>query len=160
MNTYIRFITNPKSFITFSCFKMMINPTFNTCFYFIVFYHTYYMTNWYISVDRTNGSRWLYIWWWFSIYMSRAITESICNAFENRQKMTMSNSHTDGNVLYLHGNAIARFTEDGDLEISNAGWTSNTTKERLNGLRGVSIHQRNFQWFLNDVPWNGDWTKI
>ena len=92
--------------------------------------------------------------------MSRAITESICNAFENRQKMTMSNSHTDGNVLYLHGNAIARFTEDGDLEISNAGWTSNTTKERLNGLRGVSIHQRNFQWFLNDVHWNGDWTKI
>ena len=92
--------------------------------------------------------------------MSRAITESICNAFENRRKMTMSNSHTDGNVLYLHGNAIARFSEEGDLEISNAGWTSNTTKERLNGLRGVSIHQKNFQWFLNGEPWNGGWRKI
>jgi len=92
--------------------------------------------------------------------MSRAITESICNAFENRQKMTMSNSHTDGNALFLHGNMIARFNDSGDLEVSNGGWSSNTTKERLNGLRGVSVHQKNFQWFLNGEAWNGDWKTV
>jgi len=44
--------------------------------------------------------------------------------------------------------------------ITNAGWQSNTTKERLNGLSGVSIYQKNFQWFLNGKPWNGDWITV
>jgi hypothetical protein len=30
-----------------------------------------------------------------------------------------------------------------------------TTKERLNGLNGVNIHQKDFQWYLNGEAWNG-----
>jgi hypothetical protein len=46
------------------------------------------------------------------------------------------------------------------LSISNAGWASNTTKERLNGLPNVRIHQKNWNWFLNGVEWNGEWTRV
>jgi hypothetical protein len=37
---------------------------------------------------------------------------------------------------------------------------TNTTKERLNGLTGVNIYQTNFQVFLNDKAWDGDWIRI
>ena len=48
----------------------------------------------------------------------------------------------------------------GILSISNAGWESNTTKERLNGLPGVSIRQKNWSWFLNGEEWDGNWKRI
>lgn len=89
----------------------------------------------------------------------RKITALTTLAFERKQKLSMGNTHTDGEALYLHGNKIAEWREDG-LYISNAGWMSNTTKERLNGLRGVSISQKNFTWFLNGREWDGEWIKI
>jgi hypothetical protein len=59
----------------------------------------------------------------------------------------------DGTVLFLlHGNAIAR-RKGSRVEISAAGWATNTTKERLGGLLwrvGGSIWQSDFQWY-----WNG-----
>jgi len=71
--------------------------------------------------------------------------------------------HLDyGNVwkLKLHGNTIATIDEMNMLSISNAGWESNTTKERLNGLPNVRINQKKFQWYLNGNEWNGEWTRI
>jgi hypothetical protein len=57
-------------------------------------------------------------------------------------------------VLKLHGNAIARRDiEGGHLEVTNASWYSNTTKERLNGLNGVSIYQKKGVWHLNGYVW-------
>ena len=50
--------------------------------------------------------------------------------------------------------------KDGELHITSAGWQTNTTKERLNGIPGVRIQQRNWTWYLNDKKWNGEWTKI
>jgi hypothetical protein len=90
----------------------------------------------------------------------RQITREIVAAFMMRETKRIGNSYTDGTTLYLHDNAIAKFDEYGRLWITNAGWKSNTTKERLNGLPGVSIHQRNYTWYLNDEPWNGDWVRI
>ena len=90
----------------------------------------------------------------------RKITREIVAAFMMRETKRIGNSYTDGTTLYLHDNAIAKFDKDGRLWITNAGWKSNTTKERLNGLPGVSIHQRNYTWHLNDEPWNGDWVRI
>lgn len=90
----------------------------------------------------------------------RQITREIVAAFMMRETKRIGNSYTDGTTLYLHDNAIAKFDKDGRLWITNAGWKSNTTKERLNGLPGVSIHQRNYTWYLNDEPWNGDWVRI
>ena len=89
----------------------------------------------------------------------RQVTRDIVSAFIARTPSTKGNSHTDGVTLYLHGNAIARHGAAG-LEISNAGWQSNTTKERLNGLPGVSISQKNWAWFLNGKEWDGSWVTV
>ena len=65
-------------------------------------------------------------------------------------------------VLKLHGNAIARY-DVGDiktLEVCNGGWSSNTTKERLNGLPGVRVHQKDWDWYLNGAQWDGDWKAV
>lgn len=83
----------------------------------------------------------------------RKVTQKTCNAFENRRKCTSGNTYTDGNALYLHGNKIAEWI-DGELYISSCGWETVTTKERLNGLHGVNIYQKDFVWYLNGVAWH------
>lgn len=89
----------------------------------------------------------------------RKITSQIVGAFNYHNAAKLSNTESDGRSLYLHGNKIAEWREDG-LWITNAGWSSNTTKERLNGLRGVSIYQKDFNWYLNDKEWDGRWVRV
>lgn len=91
--------------------------------------------------------------------MSRKVTTQIVSAFMAGNKLTVGNSHTYGSALFLHGNKIAEKREDG-LYISNAGWSTNVTKERLNALPDVSIGQKNFIWYLNGNQWSGEWTKV
>lgn len=94
----------------------------------------------------------------------RQITKDAIHAFMEGEYFLRSNTEvicTPMSVsLYLHKHPIARRFKDGSIIISNAGWFSNTTKERLNGIPGVSIVQRNYCWFLNDVEWDGDWIKL
>ncbi len=94
----------------------------------------------------------------------RKITADAVRAFRNRQTFKRGNTEVkvfDNSVaLYLHGNMLAEYAADGALYINDGGWQSNTTKERLNGLPNVSIHQKNFQWYLNGEAWSGDWTLI
>lgn len=89
----------------------------------------------------------------------RKITEEVVGAFERMTPRTLGNTHTDGMSLFLHGNEIARHTTEG-IKITNAGWMSNTTKERLNGLRGVSISQKKGVWYLNGKEWDGEWVLV
>ena len=44
--------------------------------------------------------------------------------------------------------------------INTCGYRTTTTKERLNGLSGVHIQQKNFVWYLNGNKWNGDAVKL
>ena len=88
----------------------------------------------------------------------RQITERIVRAFEGRYEFRIDNSYTDGQGLWLHGNKIAMW--DGNLWITDAGWRSRVTKERLNGLSGVSIRQERGVWYLNGREWNGEWTNV
>jgi hypothetical protein len=94
----------------------------------------------------------------------RKITRDSVNAFLNRQTFKRQNmevtSFDDSFYLKLHGNTIAVLHGDGTLMITDAGWQSNTTKERLNGLPNVNIHQKNFVWYLNGEEWNGNLTQI
>jgi len=85
-------------------------------------------------------------------------TEQTCLAFERGEVKRVGNTFTDGKRLYLFDNLIAEHRADG-LHISNAGWFSKTTKERLNGLTGVSISQSRGKWYLNGKEWDGDWIK-
>ena len=80
-------------------------------------------------------------------------------AFDNGYNFNQSNTMVNGGVLRLHGNRIADHDPDTNKTmISLAGWNTHTTKERLNNLQGVSIHQKAFQLYLNGEPINSpDW---
>jgi len=60
-------------------------------------------------------------------------------------------------VLKLFGNRIAYRYNDPErtLSITNCGWNTATTKERLNALPDVSIQQVRGEWFLNGREWDG-----
>ena len=89
----------------------------------------------------------------------RQITQKIVHAFNGRYALKIDNSRTDGHTLWLFDNRIAEWRSDG-LWISNAGWNSKTTKERLNGLSGVRIQQVRGNWFLNGRLWDGGWVNV
>jgi hypothetical protein len=99
----------------------------------------------------------------------RKITQEAVREFRNGREFRKANTSVEFSpsgevvVLKLHGNAIARYTKGeyhDTLEVCDGGWSSNTTKERLNGLCGVSVHQKNWEWFLNNKPWNGNWVTV
>ena len=91
----------------------------------------------------------------------RQITEESINAFYNGQSFNKANMQVEVLptviILKLHSNAIAYLSNNPErtLSITNAGWFSNTTKERLNGLNGVQISQKAGVWYLNGKEWNG-----
>lgn len=91
----------------------------------------------------------------------RQITEESIQAFLNAKKFKKANMEVEVlpnvTILKLHGNNIAYKYNDPEntLSITNCGWFSNTTKERLNALPNVRISQYNFKWYLNGKEWDG-----
>ena len=92
----------------------------------------------------------------------RQITQQSVNAFMNAKKFKKQNMSVEVlpnvTILKLHNNAIAYRYNDPKrtLTITNCGWFTPTTKERLNALEGVNIQQNSFVWFLNGEEWNGN----
>ena len=93
----------------------------------------------------------------------RKITKESVKAFFNNTNYSKSNTFIVNNKFYLHNNLIAEI-KDNKLILSNCGWFSNTTKERLNGILNYignsGIYQKNFIWYLNGERWNGDRVEI
>lgn len=85
----------------------------------------------------------------------RQITRKAVEALLVGVNYKNSNTEVRDKAMYLHGHKIAWFDINGQLWISNCGWFTNTTKERLNALPGVNIRQKDFDWFLNGEYWNG-----
>ena len=101
----------------------------------------------------------------------RQITKQSINAFLNASTFSKQNMIVEVlpnvTILKLHNNPIAYLYNDPEktLSITNAGWQSNTTKERLNGLIneylgypeciGRGIYQKNYIWYLDDKEWDG-----
>ena len=95
----------------------------------------------------------------------KKITIKAVQAFEKGKRFSQSNTCVESffgggarpvQMLYLWGHPIAELDAKGRrLWVDACGWLSNTTKERLNGLQGVSIVQKNWQWYLNGKPWDG-----
>ncbi len=87
----------------------------------------------------------------------RKITAQSATAFQQGYKFKSSNTEvkvTDtGAELYLHSNLIA-VRKEGRLSISLAGWGTPTTRERLNGIDGVSLNQKDYCQYLNGVAIN------
>lgn len=93
----------------------------------------------------------------------RQITSNVTNAFANSRPFRSANSEVRVNgthvEMLLHGYVIAEKL-NGHLFISNCGYRTNVTKERLNGIAGVSIRQKNFVWYLNGAEWDGKRIRI
>jgi hypothetical protein len=96
----------------------------------------------------------------------KKITSEAVSAFMDARPFKKSNMHIEVQpnvtVMRLYGNPIAYKYNDPErtLSISACGWLTNTTKERLNALPNVRIHQRNFQWYLNGEQWDGQLIDI
>jgi len=93
----------------------------------------------------------------------RVITKKASKAFRNNLPVQLGNTSVmvigSVTLLLLHGHRIARKDRTG-LFITAAGWKTNTTKERLNGLPYVWINQKAGTWYLNGAEWDGSWIKI
>lgn len=96
----------------------------------------------------------------------KLITRNAINSFLNAQKFNGGNTTVEVlpnvTVLKLFGNEIAYKYNDPQktLSITNCGWETKTTKERLNALPNVSIVQKKGIWYLNNVEWNGKLINI
>lgn len=87
----------------------------------------------------------------------RKVTRDVCKAFIDGTARAVGNTSTDGNVLLLHGNCIARRLDDGRVLMTLAGWPTVTTRERLNGLcelldLGRPFHQKRHDQYFRDLP--------
>jgi hypothetical protein len=60
-------------------------------------------------------------------------------------------------ILKLYDNSIAYKYNDPKetLSITMAGWITNTTKERLNGIPGVNLSTKKGILYLNGSAWDG-----
>ena len=92
----------------------------------------------------------------------RSITKQSIKAFMNAEPFKKSNMEVEVlpnvTILKLYGNRIAYRYNDPErtLSITNCGWNTATTKERLNALPNVSIKQLRGEWYLNGKKWDGE----
>ncbi len=94
--------------------------------------------------------------------MARKVALNAAQALKARKKMTSHNTKVvvdeNGNAhMYLFGNRIAVYTKDNRLFITNAGWDTMTTRNRLSELTSTRITRRGG---LNGVEWDGRWVEI
>ena len=56
----------------------------------------------------------------------------------------------DGSVgITLHRTCVVRIYEDGTYKLSNGGWLTSTTKDRINQYSPCRVYQKNFEWFVS-----------
>jgi hypothetical protein len=88
----------------------------------------------------------------------RKVTEQIRNAFNAGTSLKVGNTETDGQTVWLHGNAIVKRDADGLVRWSLAGWNTPTTRERVNGIANANVSQFKFEPVLNgEVIDENDW---
>ena len=85
--------------------------------------------------------------------MNRAIVNK--NDWSNSNTKVDYNSNTNCSTVVLHRTAIATYDHNTQaLKLNSGGYTSNTTKSRLNAIleeliAGASVYQKKFNWFLS-----------
>ena len=79
----------------------------------------------------------------------RKVTQKIKEAFNQGKSLKVGNTRTDGQTVWLHGNAIVKRDADGLVRWSLAGWNTPTTRERVNGIANAGVRQLKFEPVLN-----------
>ena len=89
----------------------------------------------------------------------RKVTREIADAFCNRRPRKCGNTRTDGTTIWLHGNPIVRHADNGEIEITLAGWDTVITRERINGVgqrRGFAVFRDRGVTKVNTSTRDGD----
>lgn len=90
----------------------------------------------------------------------RKITKRVVGAFARGIVDRVDNTESTGTQLWLFGKLIAEWRGT-DLWVTTAGYDTNTTRDRLNGIPGVQVyHRKRGILFLNGQPWDGDWIEV
>jgi len=92
--------------------------------------------------------------------MPKLTSHRAAAALTSGKKFNSKNTKVDSSGLYLFGNHIARDAGEGHVAISNRGFFTLTTKDRLNAIPNVNISQKNWEWSLNGKPWDGSWVIV
>ena len=85
--------------------------------------------------------------------MNRAIVNR--NNWSNSNTFVEYNSNTDCSTIVLHRTAIAVYDHKNQaLKLNSGGYTTNTTKSRLNAILdevmyGAKVFQKNWDWYLS-----------
>jgi hypothetical protein len=88
----------------------------------------------------------------------RQVTKKIKEAFEQGKSLKIDHTETDGQTVWLYGNAIVKRDPDGLVRWSLAGWNTPTTRERVNGIANAGVCQFKFEPVLNgEVIDSSDW---
>jgi hypothetical protein len=96
----------------------------------------------------------------------RKVTRQAIDAFMNGKKFRSSNTSVEVlpnvTILKLHGNEIAYRYNDPErtLTVTTAYWNTVTTRDRLNGIPGVSVWQKRGKLYLNGQKWDGSLTDV
>jgi hypothetical protein len=94
----------------------------------------------------------------------RKITEESVNAFYANKRFKKRNMEVYvgefSTQLRLHGNTIAILNDNRVLEITTCGYNTNTTRDRLSALKGVTVRTKLGQLYLNGKEWDGKLIKI
>ena len=104
----------------------------------------------------------------------RIITKKSVEAFLNKEPFKLNNTEIkalsfegSGDELeilsvgmILHGSLIATNDGDGNIQITNAGYPTRVTRERLNSIPGVSVKKIKGIEYLNGEAWDGKWKII
>jgi hypothetical protein len=89
----------------------------------------------------------------------RKVSKKIAAAFMQHKAAKSGTTETDGTTLWLHGNAVAQWHNNNVFHVSFAGWPSVTTRERLNSLPAVRVHQHKHEQFITN-PANGQDVEV
>jgi hypothetical protein len=82
----------------------------------------------------------------------------VIEAFKDQKAKKLSNTESTGKELLLFKNTIAKW-KNNEIWITNAGWRTVTTRDRLQIL-GANLEVKKGIWHLNNVEWDGDWIQI
>lgn len=85
--------------------------------------------------------------------------KTVIPKFLNKQKFSSNNTTSTGDKLILFGNVIAEWRNN-RLWITTAGFSTKTTKDRLNTIPKVSVFVKNETLYLNNKIWDGDWIEV
>lgn len=88
--------------------------------------------------------------------------DKIVEAWEAGRRKTASNTFTDGQNIWLYNTCICRKDAEGRVFVSTGGFLTATTKDRLNSIPGVDVHQAKGVWYFNGEEWTGHagWTEV